>query len=181
MYNNSKNKQVRYSLDTLSNSLFYLLLNKDINDITISEVCANSGITRKTFYRNCDDLIDLLCYRIDNEVNQAISKINWEAHDIRLIVLSFFTYWLERKPLLELLHKRQLFQTLSKSMLDILTSCKEYESMTNRINSFVAPEKRYYYDSFVVAGSIQLLETSASRNFDLSAEELTDIYLFFKH
>ena len=52
MYNISENPQVIYSLDMLSDTLFNLLMHHSIKDITITKLCEEAMLTRKTFYRN---------------------------------------------------------------------------------------------------------------------------------
>ena len=76
MYNTSTDKQVIYSLDSLSNSLYDLLKKKSFNDISITELCQNCNITRKTFYRNCDDLYDLIDYSIDRHMVSAMESVS---------------------------------------------------------------------------------------------------------
>lgn len=76
MYNTSTNKQVIYSLDSLSDSLYDLLRKKSFNDISITELCQNCNITRKTFYRNCDDLYDLIDYSIDHHMTSALESVS---------------------------------------------------------------------------------------------------------
>lgn len=181
MYNTSKNKQVFYSLTTLSDSLFELLQDRDINDITITEVCANSDITRKTFYRNCEELEDLITFKIDTELNQVIKEINWASNNVYLIVLSFFSCWNERKEFLKLIHKKKLFSKFSERLIKLVTMDPNYTSLTAILGSLIEPRKKFYYDSFIMGGSAQLLETWVSQDFDLSAEELTEVYLLFKH
>ena len=180
MYNSSTNKQVIYSLNSLSNSLFYLLLDRDINDITITEVCANSDITRKTFYRNCEELIDLINFRIDTEINESIKSVNWQSHEPHNIVTSFYRYWLNKKPFLSILYKRNLFPRFSERFIARLSANQDYLDITKTVFDRLGPEKKEYYNSFIMGGGTQLMEKWTSRDFDLTPEELCEIYLHFR-
>ena len=62
MYNISENPQVIYSLNTLSDTLFDLLMHNSLKDITITKLCEKAMLTRKKFYLNCENIYDLIIY-----------------------------------------------------------------------------------------------------------------------
>ena len=179
MYKNSKNKQVVYSLDTLSDSLYRLLLNKPFSEITVTEICNNCDITRKTFYRNCDDIYDLIDYRMDQEIINSLESISWYHSPTPDIVLTFFRYWEQRKPMLTMLYRKGLFTHFKGRVLKICTQYDDYRKITSVIGQSSLEEKEYY-DAFVIGGIIQLMESWISHGFDLSAEQVTNVFLLFK-
>ena len=179
MYNTSKNKQVIYSLDTLSASLYQLMLKKNFNDITITEICENCNITRKTFYRNCDDIYDLIDYRADQEIRKALDEIAWYRSPAPEMVNSFFMFWEQRKKMLTLLYDQGLFPHFKARVIKIGSEYDDYQKITAVIGRGY-PVIKEYYDAFVIGGFVHLLESWISHGYDLTAAELTEVYLLFK-
>ncbi len=179
MYNLSKNKQVIYSLNTLSNSLFYLLLSKNLNDISITEICENSNITRKTFYRNCESIYDLVQYRIDTEINSALASADWDNPTVGTVVRGFFSYWSNKKAFLTTLYKNDMFAIFANRLAEMLNANPHYNEKVSHLSNSLDPVTKYYCDSFVTGGCVQLLFSWVSRDFDISADELTRIYMLF--
>ena len=179
MYNTSKNKQVTYSLDTLSSSLYQLMLKKNFNDITITEICENCNITRKTFYRNCDDVYDLIDYRADLEIRKVLNEIAWYRSPTPDIVYTFFKFWEQRKSMLMLLYNQGLFPHFKARVIKVSSEYDDYQKITSVIGRGY-PVIKEYYDAFVIGGFVQLMESWISHSFDLSAAELTEVFLLFK-
>ena len=179
MYNTSTNKQVIYSLDSLSDSLYDLLRKKSFNDISITELCQNCNITRKTFYRNCDDLYDLIDYSIDHHMTSALESVSWYHSPTQEIVSSFFKYWEDKKDLLSLLYAKGLFPHFKTRLIKIVSNYMAYQRMT--APSVKGDEAlREYYDSFLFGGLLQMMEAWIVHNYALSAEEISEVYMIFK-
>lgn len=62
-----ENQRIRLSKLILKKSLIKLLEQKDINKITVSEICKHAQINRSTFYKYYGSQYDLM-YDIENEI-----------------------------------------------------------------------------------------------------------------
>jgi AcrR family transcriptional regulator len=103
MFNRSKNPRVWRSLDKTATALFALLREKNYSDITISEVCAKAGLTRKTFYRDFDSLDDVIDFAVYARMNEYIQNANPTSFGD--YVLQFFNFCAQRKDILTLFSK----------------------------------------------------------------------------
>ena len=64
-------RRVRYTRMMLKQALLSLMLERPINRITVTEICARAEVNRATFYAHYKDPYDLLA-RIENELFDAI-------------------------------------------------------------------------------------------------------------
>ena len=53
----------------VTDSLFKLLKNNDINDISITKICNNASISRTSFYNNFNNILDVINYKFDLIIN----------------------------------------------------------------------------------------------------------------
>ncbi len=57
--NVKNNKRKRESVEKIEKTFITLLQTKEINEISISDICKNAGLNRSTFYANYFDIYDL--------------------------------------------------------------------------------------------------------------------------
>lgn len=67
-------------------SLMNLLYRKPLSRITVTDITANCGLNRMTFYYHFNDLYDLLSFAFDYSTNKALEKV--DNTDIREILYS---------------------------------------------------------------------------------------------
>lgn len=175
MYNTSFNPKVIYSLDVLSDSLFKLMVDNDLNDITITELCNNTDLNRRTYYRNCKDIIDLVYYKIDKLVNELLSLIDGNVNDDRKHFNILFNYWYQHKSFLIIMKKQNLYW-LFIERFKILYNTISYhflEHVSNNINN--VKKLKIYFNSFIICGVVNMLETWADNDFNDSIDDLIEI------
>lgn len=175
MYKLSLNPKVTYSLDSLSNSLFNLLENSDLNDITITEICDYTDINRRTFYRNCDNIIDLVNYKIDKLVNELLSLTDGKVNDDRKHFKILFDFWYKHKLFLVILKKQNLYSLFIQrfKMLYNKISYHFLEQVSN--NKPNIKNIKIYFNSFIIGGVSSMLEAWAENDFNDSIEDLIEI------
>ncbi len=66
-------RRVKYTKSVIYDTFLNLLREKDINDITVTEVCKLADINRATFYRYYDDCFDLL-RKIENDFMEELTN-----------------------------------------------------------------------------------------------------------
>ena len=93
MYKISDNPQVNYSLRELSKGLFHFLQTMPIGKVTVSQLCAQAGITRGTFYRNCREKKDLVLYACDDLIDSLLESSDLFSADAELLYSHFFEFW----------------------------------------------------------------------------------------
>ena len=175
MYNKSKNNQVIYSLNTLSDSLIKLLETDNLNDITITEICNSTNLSRKTFYRNCENVLDLILYKIDKLLTILINQTNWESSDVEKLYTAFFIFWYKERCFLSTLKKHDLFYLFTISYNSVMRNVS-YPFLNNILynkenkNDFII-----FYNAFIIGGLVQVLEKWTETNFKADISSLVEI------
>lgn len=118
----------------LEECMLQLIERKDYNDITVTELCKNAGITRRIFYRLFETKDDVLYALIDHtllQYGQFVPPRMENYSQQQEYYRHFFYFWLNNRHLLNLLAKNHM------SILWI-----------TRIIDFVAREESHFFPSF---------------------------------
>lgn len=94
-------------------SLLELMQKIPYEDITVTQLCRNAGISRRIFYHLFSNKTDALHALID----QAILSTEGYRPEITDEALRFFLYWREQKPLFDALRSNHLSQLLLERMI----------------------------------------------------------------
>lgn len=99
-------RRVKYTMNIIKDTFLNLLEEKDINTITVTEVCKIADINRATFYRYYDDCFDLL-KKIENEFMEELTSsdpmINLPNESVYEFTLGALKVFLNNKKLIRLL------------------------------------------------------------------------------
>ena len=68
--------QIDFSKKTISEAFFKLVQKYDFDRITISQIAAEAGISRATFYRHFDSLESIVAYTSDSFIQDGLKKIS---------------------------------------------------------------------------------------------------------
>jgi len=74
--NTKNNKRRRESMQKMEREFVNMLLERDISEITVSDICKAADVNRSTFYANYQDIYDLvekICRNMQNEFNDAFT------------------------------------------------------------------------------------------------------------
>ena len=72
-------------------------------DITVTSLCKEMEVPRKTFYRYFDTLEDVLFANIDDAITRSFLFL-----EVKADLEGFFTYWMNNKYLLDILERNGL-------------------------------------------------------------------------
>ncbi|MDP6968217.1 MAG: TetR/AcrR family transcriptional regulator [Gammaproteobacteria bacterium] len=72
-------EQVAHSRKIIADALFRLFKKYDYEKITVSQITAEAGVARNTFYRNFSSIEDILIYMFETSVDDALKTLM--AHD----------------------------------------------------------------------------------------------------
>lgn len=165
-----------------------LLEEKELEYITVNEICKTAGVNRSTFYLHYDNINDLLNESVQFSLNDFWSSLEVDGG----IVSAIETAPLEKlvfitpeylKPYLKYIKEhRTLFRTMLKRAsvmgLDIV-----YERLLDHVlkpvlSRFDCPEEiREYMMIFFVSGTIAVVSRWIENDCDKSIDELTDIII----
>jgi len=117
MYIEYNNKQSIQSRELISKAMWLLLENDSLDEITVTQVCQEACVARKTFYRNFQYKADVIEYNLDI-IFQSFSG-RQRGNELQLDQLLLDTYEYARKfsKLFKLLQQKNLFHLVQTSYL----------------------------------------------------------------
>ena len=179
MYKVSTNPQVQYSLPQLTQGLFYHLQFQPFDKITVSQICQQAGLTRRTFYRNCRRKEDLVYYACDVLIDRLLENVDYTGTDARAMYLHFFSFWYERRQFLRAVYRGGLFSLFGGRFVKVCHQRTRYPIQEDSLRDHRQPETaRSFSNSFVLGGLANMLLTWAQEDFLSSPEDLTESVLF---
>lgn len=95
MYHIKQDKRAEESVELICDGLMKCLEEKNINDITVSDIQRSSTVSRSTFYRNFDGIDDVLSLMCDRCFEEAF------ASGLETVSEAVFRKWFEYGTLLE--------------------------------------------------------------------------------
>lgn len=165
------------SKEIIVTTFLEILKDYNYNDITISEVLANTPLTRKTFYNNFsskDDIIRYICNKLITQyITRLTNKTELSPYDFSR---NFYEIGKEDKELFSLLFERELFYIF----------VEEFNKNMNLINSIIpqnklhllSEEDKNYVFAFCASGALRLFEIWVKSNFEKSIDEMALICTF---
>lgn len=168
-------RRIKYTKKIIKDTLIDLLNKKDINKITVSEICKIADINRATFYRYYLDVYDLL-----EQIKQEFVTELKEAAKKDTQNDNIYTFL---KDLLEVLVNNKelgkvLFNTKNSTYFlnDILELA--YEKCKNRWKKDlpnIKEEDIEYATIFIFNGTLGIINYWVQNDFDKSVEEMEAI------
>ena len=174
----SQPNQVRSAMtkEWIFQALMLLMKTKDLNKISITEVCTKAGVSRMAFYRNYNIIEDVIMERMDQVfidfLDQAFAGVNFDTHNTTLL---FFRCFRNEKVLIENLIK-------SNANYLLLSKCNEYLiKLTKRIavKTYDDPIKESYIAKFYVGGFFCVLMEWTQNGMNESDHHMANILYEF--
>ncbi len=155
----------------LVDAMYQLMQKKPYTEITITELCEEAGLCRRTFYRHFQIPADVLEYAISEIANEFFIVRNTfftrERTFHRLTVL-FFYFWEQRLDVLMLFYKNNLYyyfcDIFSKTLHDTL--------LNQQPDEFSDAYRKTYL--FIFGGLCQLMKNWLDEGACKSPEEMGD-------
>lgn len=158
MDNSEKNK---YVTREITNALLELLKEKDINEISISEITSKAQVGRVSFYRNYKNKEEILEKYIFSIINKWRNENETENTLPNDLLKKLFEHLIEYKAFYTMLYQKNLFHLFRNVLKDTITSKKEPLSNIEA-----------YATAFVSYGIYGWIEEWLARGMKESAEEI---------
>ncbi len=158
MKEETKDRRIRKTKAQIKNALTRLLMQKDLKDISVSEIADMADINRGTFYLHYRDVYDLF-ERTENDILEnftgIIAKHRRQAQiPLMPVILEMFRYVAANSDIFIAILRTKETTFLSR----VVEMCRpqdrrEWEALTGSGN---VEDQQYYY-SFIAFGCIALL------------------------
>lgn len=174
MYHLKEDMRAEKSAELLYQALTRCMTKKEFDKITISELSKESTVSRATFYRNFDEVIDILYWKCDRLFQSvltsfAASEPNLSQADA--LISYVFSFWMKHTDILEILIAHGRIDIIYNSFLNNAGAVMAYLSKKLQLPEWNA---RYFISTRVgiFAGIFQAWIEGGKQE---SAEELTKI------
>lgn len=172
MYHISNNKRRKESSELIWNGLLECLENKSFDNITISDLQKTTGIARTTFYRNFDNISDVLYWKCDQCFFEALNYYDFNKNINELhLAKHYFNYWIKNSEILELLIKINRQDIIYSSHFKNAELVKEKYGELENINAKYGK----YFIAIRTGLTISILTAWISNGKKETLEELLEI------
>ncbi len=169
MYKKVTNPLAMQSQKNICESMLELLKTTSFDDITITMLCQQAHLVRKTFYRNFETKEDVLICMLDYHLLEYLEELPSHTHTLEDLSEHFLTFWQTKIEYLKPLQENALFYLLNRLYLHYLDKLKEL-LVDSELSLF--PKKDCYALVFHFGGLCNLLGLWLHNDCDTSIEEL---------
>lgn len=109
-------------------ALLHLLENKSIEKIKVSELCAESGVNRATFYRHYETIQDIL-HEMEAELVQHMPRLDGPPHnleEVRPIMTNICTYMYDNADILKVLFLNRTDEDMTRTLISFYQELLEH-------------------------------------------------------
>lgn len=152
----AENQRVMLTKRLLKENMIDLLMEKDIYQISIRELCDAAGINRTTFYRYYGSQFDLLAEMEDDMINRIKAMLLGRESEVSAQTLTSICAYLEENL--------NLCRLLINNNIDPEFSSRLFQmepiqlSLLNRLQNTFGADDLEYVSAFVINGSFRLLQ-----------------------
>ena len=165
--NTKNNKRRRESVAAIEKAFIELLEEKEFREITVSNICKQTGLNRSTFYANFEDLYALaehIRHQLEGEFAALFDPLPALTHSETGAALRMFTHIYENQP---------AYRTYFKLGFADRNNILQYD--TQRAEQDFHSEHIDYHITFFRAGFNALVQRWLSGGCTETPEEMTDI------
>lgn len=170
-----EDRRIKITKLLLKESLIDLLYEKDINKITIKEVCEKADLNRSTFYAHYSDIYALLNSikeeYMENILNE-VPEMKLEYSDSSIVINNILNYILENKKLSQLLIGEKGEVAFQKRLMGIV-----YEDLQDMLVGIQGMNevKSKFISSYIITGSIGVLQDWIQNDFKQPMEVVSEV------
>lgn len=165
MYAMNSNKTAIQSREMIADALFQLMRRKSFEQISVTEICEEAAIGRKTFYRNFELREDVIAFRLDRMVEEYEEEIEGLSFEGQL------------RHHFEYVQKHQdIFITLYKNNLNWMSSGRFSILLPKTMPVWSENEvEQEYRSGYIMAGIQAVQRIWIERGCRESIDEIVDI------
>ena len=174
MLKQSKNtRQTIYLKTCLRDSYFSLLKDKQIEDISVSEIAKLAGLSRTSFYKNYKTKDDIVRQYIDDFLKDFLVELRTNPiTDSQVSTTALFSYFRSNKSRIKILIERGLFHLFFESFSHFL---QESNLVINSKPNISEESLKYHYQ-YTNGGILNLIESWMRGDMKETDEEMALIF-----
>lgn len=167
-------RRIKYTKKVIKDTFLELLNKKEINKITVSEICKLADINRSTFYRYYLDVYDLLD-QIQEEFIVELKKASDNDRDYTVSTFSkdLLAVFLKNKELVKIIFNKNNNLYFLNDILEIAYEKCRIKWSTDISN--IKEEDMEYASIFIFNGALGVINSWIQNDFDKDVEEISEI------
>lgn len=177
MYKQCRTEQSSQRQRVLEQGLLEMMLRKNFEEISVSDLCDDLEIPRKSFYRYFSSKEGALHALVDHAIldyNSYVLPVDaFEKHTPLQVMERVFTYWKNNSRLLDALAK----SGLSGVLIERTVANSERELVVNRFMPEDEIVVRRYGVTYSVCGMMMMMVRWHHEGFQQSVEQMAQIAL----
>ena len=165
MYHKQANKTAAQSQHMIVDALFRMMKRKHFQKITVTEICEDAGLGRKTFYRNfelredvVDFWVDLRCKEYEEEL-RGLETDQMLRHHLEFLK--------KHAEILILLYQNDLSPLMTKKFSVFLPDTMPIWAED--------PVEQEYRSQYIIAGIEAIVQVWVSHGFRETVEQIVDL------
>ncbi len=164
------------SKEIIANTFIEILKNNTYEDITISEILANTPLVRKTFYNNFSSKDDIIRYICNKLIAEYITRLT-SGTEFSLYAFSctFYEFGKENSDFFSLLFERKLFHIFADEFNSQMTYINSIMPQSV-LNSLSEEDVNYVY-AFHASGTLAMFEIWVNSGFKKTIKEMAEMYI----
>lgn len=169
----SMDRRVKYTKNIIKTTFLKKLEEKDINKITVSEICQDADVNRATFYRYYLDVYDLLDSIETEFVDNLRLIFNEENYTVYSFALKVLNIFLENKQILKVIFKSRSNINFMQEFLE--TAYAKCQSKWKSIDSNLTDEQIELGAIYIFNGSLGIINYWVQNDFSSKPEDIAEI------
>lgn len=167
-------RRVKYTKGIIKDSFIELLKNKDIDKITVSELCLKADINRATFYRYYIDIYDLLDKIGQDLVDELKTMLNdYKDSSLKDVTKAYLTILKENRELTTIIFS-------NRNNIYLFNDFFEYIYYNYKIQHIVNIDNINENDTimpfiFIFNGALGIINSWIQNNFEENIDKLSEI------
>lgn len=173
-----ENQRIILTKRLLQEGLLRILETKELDKISVTELCRESGINRATFYNHYSspqDLLSDLELRLTEELSQITHNPKF-ADDISRQIEAVCTYYLENARSILILARCHADADLADVFCDLNNRLRSQHMINIRTNS-ADEDSAHLISTFLYTGTYHMIREWLVKDIQKTPREITDLIL----
>lgn len=171
------NQRVVLTKHMLKSALFRIVSAKHISNVTVSELCAEAGINRSTFYRHYEYPKDVLLEVLSDFFANIIKKFETvEPMDMEKYMELFFDFVKEHADLARVFIECTDADDFRNTFVSMYRGALRKNGLSNAIDAYEENQRHLIY-TFIAGGTYNFLRQWLLSEMDMSSTELAELVI----
>lgn len=176
-------KRIKKTQKALKQTMITLLQEKKIEEITVTDICEESEIVRRTFYAHYTDKYDLIEKIMSDYISDFIKICHFKENvDFTLGNIKWFQYLYENRKVFNALFSSSISSLFNRKLENIIKQQIELKLREDLINNSLRKETLLKFLTSAVLGVMIDFTISKDDDYEIKANEVLFLLVpYFKN